>query len=71
MFNGCFKELIFTIHPYGILGEIPGKCSNSNYAQRMLYSHLRKTTLNFKIDDYFIVGFDTDTRFPNYFLGEL
>ena len=29
-----FKQLMFTVHPSGVPGEIPGKCSNSNFAFR-------------------------------------
>jgi hypothetical protein len=31
-FGGKFLEMIITVHPFGVEGEIPGKCSNSNYA---------------------------------------
>ena len=29
-----FEHLIFTIHPFGLPNEIPGKCSNANYSLR-------------------------------------
>jgi hypothetical protein len=31
-FIGKFKQLMIVVHPYGVEGEIPGKCSNSNWA---------------------------------------
>lgn len=39
-FQKTFKELIITIHPSNIPGEIPGKCSNSNYSQRFIAKYL-------------------------------
>ncbi len=33
-FEGVFAKLICTIHPFGVEGEIPGKCSNANYVLR-------------------------------------
>ena len=29
-----FEHLIFSIHPFGLPNEIPGKCSNANYSLR-------------------------------------
>jgi hypothetical protein len=31
-FGKIFQELIITVHPFAVIGEIPGKCSNANYA---------------------------------------
>ena len=33
-FGTAFKSLIFAVHPSGTPGEIPGACSNRNYAAR-------------------------------------
>jgi hypothetical protein len=30
-FDKKFAKLIITVHPFGVEGDIPGKCSNSNY----------------------------------------
>lgn len=35
-----FHDLIFTIHPFGLPNEIPGKCSNANYALRTAVKQL-------------------------------
>ena len=62
-----FKQMVFTIHPYGIPGEIPGKCSNSNYALRSFadsFSDLDpKKTL--------VCNIDVDSRFHPNFLNSL
>lgn len=66
-----FKELIITIHPYGITGELPGKCSNSNYGIRSIYNHLKEANVTFKAEDYILTNFDIDTVFHKYFLNIL
>ncbi|KAL4486107.1 hypothetical protein ABPG72_012160 [Tetrahymena utriculariae] len=70
-FSKVFEELIITIHPYGIEGEIPGKCLNCNYIQRQLVIHLQKTRTNFDINEYMLTNFDTDTRFQKNYLQML
>jgi hypothetical protein len=70
-FESKFKELIITVHPYGINGEIPGKCSNSNYGIRSLFNHLKETCINFKPEDYILTNFDVDTIFHKSFLNVL
>ncbi|KAL4481580.1 hypothetical protein ABPG74_007669 [Tetrahymena malaccensis] len=67
-YEQVFEELIITIHPFGIEGEIPGKCSNCNYVQRQLVFHLQKTRINFDINEYMLTNFDTDTRFQKNYL---
>ena len=34
LYQSKFKLLMMTVHPAGLPGEIPGKCSNSNFALR-------------------------------------
>lgn len=70
-FESKFKELIITVHTYGINGEIPGKCSNSNYGIRSLFNHLKETCINFKPEDYILTNFDVDTIFHKSFLNVL
>ena len=42
-FNGAgFERLIFTIHPFGLPNEIPGKCSNANYSLRQAVEVLNR-----------------------------
>ncbi|KAL4481584.1 hypothetical protein ABPG74_007673 [Tetrahymena malaccensis] len=70
-FSKVFEELIITIHPFGVEGEIPGKCSNCNYVQRQLVIHLQQTRTNFDINQYMLTNFDTDTRFQKNYLQML
>lgn len=35
-----FLGLLFSIHPYGVAGEIPGACSNRNYAARTAVQYM-------------------------------
>ena len=35
------EKFIVTFHPKGLQGDIPGKCSNFNYAARMAVKQLR------------------------------
>jgi hypothetical protein len=70
-FESKFKELVITVHPHGTLGEIPGKCSNSNYGIRSLFNHLKETCVNFRPDDYILTNFDVDTIFHKYYLNAL
>ena len=32
MYSNAFSQLLITVHPFGVEGEIPGKCSNVNFA---------------------------------------
>ena len=34
IFCNSFERLLFTVHPFGLPNEIPGKCSNANYGLR-------------------------------------
>ncbi len=70
-FELSFKELIITVHPFGVLGEIPGKCSNSNYGIRSLYLHLKENNPNFTDQDYILTNFDVDTIFHKSYLNIL
>uniref|UniRef100_A0A914VHD6 Glycosyltransferase 2-like domain-containing protein n=1 Tax=Plectus sambesii TaxID=2011161 RepID=A0A914VHD6_9BILA len=41
-YESKFERFIITVHPKGLLGDIPGKCSNLNYAARKAVHTLRK-----------------------------
>jgi hypothetical protein len=71
LFESKFKEIVITVHPFGVEGEIPGKCSNSNYGMRQLFNHLKETQIDFKPEDYIITNFDVDTLFDKNFLNIL
>ncbi len=68
-YGDVFAKIICTVHPFGVEGEIPGKCSNSNYVLRQIHSDfVNKKDLNtaFGAGDFskiIIQSLDTDTRF--------
>mmetsp|Transcript_1855 Transcript_1855/g.4235 ORF Transcript_1855/g.4235 Transcript_1855/m.4235 type:complete len:654 (+) Transcript_1855:98-2059(+) len=39
-FGTAFKALVFAVHPSGVPGEIPGACSNRNYAARAAVKYM-------------------------------
>ncbi|CAF1180235.1 unnamed protein product [Adineta steineri] len=65
-----FRDLIFTIHPYGVPNEIPGKCSNSNYA-------LRTAVQQLKLNDeqngnhILVTTCDADSQFHRQYIAAL
>ena len=65
-----FRDLIFTIHPYGLPDEIPGKCSNSNYALRTAVEQL-KLTDKINEDDILITTCDADSQFHRHYIAAL
>jgi len=70
-FGSLFKEMIFTVHPYGLEGEIPGKCSNMNYALRESERILKSAGDD--TDNILVTNCDADNKFhPRYLemLGE-
>ena len=44
-FDDSFKALVFAVHPSGTPGEIPGACSNRNYAARAAVKYMIQTGL--------------------------
>lgn len=70
-FDGKFAQLIVTVHPYGVEGDIPGKCSNCNYGIRSLYNHLKSQHSNLNTADYMLTNFDVDTVFHKNYLDIL
>jgi hypothetical protein len=63
-----FRDLIFTIHPYGLPNEIPGKCSNANYALRTAIEQLK---LNENEDYILITTCDADSQFHRHYIAAL
>uniref|UniRef100_A0AC34FV28 Glycosyltransferase 2-like domain-containing protein n=1 Tax=Panagrolaimus sp. ES5 TaxID=591445 RepID=A0AC34FV28_9BILA len=41
LYDSKFERFIVTVHPRGLPGEIPGKCSNFNFGSRMAVAQLR------------------------------
>jgi hypothetical protein len=70
-FDNKFEMLIITVHPYGVEGDIPGKCSNSNFGIRSLNNYLTSLDPLFNTSDYILTNFDVDTVFHKNFLDIL
>ena len=66
---GKFKRLLFTSHPFGLPGEIPGKCSNANYGIRESMAILYNAGVN--TEDLIVTTCDADTKFHPSFLNAL
>ncbi|UJR27633.1 hypothetical protein I4U23_008914 [Adineta vaga] len=64
-----FRKLIFTIHPYGLVNEIPGKCSNANYALRTAVEQLKLNETNG--DHILITTCDADSQFHRQYIAAL
>jgi hypothetical protein len=63
-YEKVFHRVIVTIHPRGVIGEIPGKCSNFNYATREAMKILRSDlAYNFPYYDHIMTTADCDTVF--------
>ncbi|CAF1157110.1 unnamed protein product [Rotaria sp. Silwood1] len=64
-----FERIIFTIHPYGVANEIPGKCSNSNYGLRMAVSQMNVADDDMK--NILVTTCDADSKFPPEYIASL
>ncbi len=58
-FGDYFKDIIITIHPKDLPGEIAGKGSNATYAARQVKEYLKENNIN--LEDVLISCFDSDT----------
>jgi len=66
-FGGLFGELIISVHTIAWATEIPGGCSNKNFALRTAHQHVSAHE-DFLFTSYTITTCDTDSLFsPNYF----
>lgn len=68
LFGQRFQEIIFTIHPFGQEGEIPGKCSNANCGIRTALAHVKRRDKDaFNPANILITTCDADSKFhPRY-----
>ena len=70
--DGAFLDIIFTRHPYGVEGEIPGKCSNANFAAREAVRQLKQKLPNLdSLDNCLFTTCDTDNLFPTDYCQRL
>lgn len=58
-FEHDFADIVFTLHPVGLPGEIPGKGSNLHYAEGIMKEYIDNKAWNY--DDVIITIFDIDT----------
>eukprot|EP00516_Mucochytrium_quahogii_P004679 CAMPEP_0203761288 /NCGR_PEP_ID=MMETSP0098-20131031/14404_1 /ASSEMBLY_ACC=CAM_ASM_000208 /TAXON_ID=96639 /ORGANISM=" , Strain NY0313808BC1" /LENGTH=543 /DNA_ID=CAMNT_0050655209 /DNA_START=1165 /DNA_END=2793 /DNA_ORIENTATION=+ len=71
-YKSSFHSLMFTAHPRNWSGvrEIPGKCSNANYAMRSITSYLESKGM-YDEERLTITSLDTDTIFPPRYFENL
>ncbi|CAF1665474.1 unnamed protein product [Rotaria magnacalcarata] len=67
--NCAFERIIFTIHPYGLPNEIPGKCSNANFGLRKAVKDMAITQN--EMDNVLVTTCDADSRFPPQYIAAL
>jgi hypothetical protein len=49
-YSNKFDDFFFTVHPFGLAGEIPGKCSNCNCGIRTAVGHIRRKLGDANVD---------------------
>ncbi len=65
-FKGSFGDIVFTLHPVDLPGEIPGKGSNLNYAEHEMQKYI--DIRGWKYENVIVTVFDIDTIcHPSYF----
>lgn len=70
-FGDCFKNPFVTMHPRGVAGEIPGKCSNINYAMRTTLEDLKEKDASLKGAAMLVTTADCDTIFGERYFDAL
>lgn len=65
-----FNRLIFTVHPHGVKGEIPGKCSNVNFSIREVVRRF-KLEESSDMDSIIVTTCDADNSFHPIHFEEL
>lgn len=65
-YHGVFAHLLFTVHPKGIEGEIPGKGSNMRHMAKEVRKYIDRKKIPY--DKILVSAFDIDTiSHPHYF----
>jgi cellulose synthase/poly-beta-1,6-N-acetylglucosamine synthase-like glycosyltransferase len=59
-FSGTFQKLLFTVHPKGLPGEIPGKGSNLKWMAGQVRTYIDEK--RYLYSDLIVHAFDVDTR---------
>lgn len=68
-FKHQFKDIITTLHPKGIPGEIPGKAANATWAAKTLLTYIEKNHIDH--ENVILSNFDADTVVDKKYFSEL
>ncbi|MBU0614292.1 glycosyltransferase family 2 protein [Patescibacteria group bacterium] len=68
-FGGIFKDLLFTVHPRGIKGEIPGKGSNMKWMGEQMQKKF--ASMDITDENIIVSAFDVDTIAHEQYFGRL
>lgn len=68
-FGGTFKDIIVTVHPRNIPGEIKGKSANATHASKEFKKYLDQR--NIKYENVILSNFDADTVIHPLYFSEL
>ena len=68
-FGKDFTDILVTVHPKGVPGEIPGKSSNATYAAKELKKYLDEKEISY--NKVMLNNFDADTVVHPYYFSEL
>lgn len=58
-YDGVFRHLMFTVHPAGLPGELPGKGSNMNWMAKRVREVINKDQIPY--ENIVVSAFDSDT----------
>ena len=69
LYKDVFFDIIITLHPKGLPGEMPGKGSNSHYMGKLFEKYAEKK--GFRDDRIIISNFDSDTQVHREYFSHL
>mmetsp|Transcript_6006 Transcript_6006/g.9777 ORF Transcript_6006/g.9777 Transcript_6006/m.9777 type:complete len:775 (-) Transcript_6006:147-2471(-) len=69
IFDGRFREFLYTFHPMGLPNDPPGKASNVSYAHKELLKHLRSSGQD--ISKVILTVADADSEFHETYFETL
>lgn len=70
-FHGRFGDLVITVHTILPEREIPGGCSNKNYALHQAYKHILAHHVDYETTSYTVTTCDTDSLFSSQYFEVL
>lgn len=66
-YDGIFKDIVITIHPQEVEGEIPCKGANATFAARLMTTYCHEH--NYDVNTIIISCFDSDTQPDKEYFG--